>query len=74
VYANGNSTEGYSDELVIEKLGDTLDDGLFGYISVGLDLTATYTPTVAGSSDSDTGADAGGMPSGSGMPAASGAV
>ncbi|KAL7269944.1 hypothetical protein RUND412_007367 [Rhizina undulata] len=36
-------TDGYNDTVTIEYLGDSLEDGLFGYISLGLDLTASYS-------------------------------
>ncbi|KAL7270995.1 hypothetical protein RUND412_006282 [Rhizina undulata] len=36
-------TDGYNDTVTIEYLGDSLEDGLFGYISLGLNLTASYS-------------------------------
>lgn len=39
ILANAN---GYSAFADIEKLGDSLDDGLLGYLTIGIDPTASY--------------------------------
>jgi hypothetical protein len=38
-----SNTEGYSDVMNIEYIGDSLDEGLLAYISIGLDLSASYS-------------------------------
>ncbi|KAL7270996.1 hypothetical protein RUND412_006283 [Rhizina undulata] len=62
-------TTGYTDIVTIGYLGDTLEDGLLGYISLGLDLTQNYstdfsTGDTGSGGDAGAGSGAGGAPGG----------
>ncbi|CCA73686.1 hypothetical protein PIIN_07639, partial [Serendipita indica DSM 11827] len=47
------NTDGYSAFVEIERLGDTLDEGLLGYITVGIDTSASYTISTSNYWDPD---------------------
>lgn len=71
---NEEGANGYTQEVVVQYLGESIADGILAYISVGIDVSANYSMSIGTGGGAPGGGQGGAPPSETGGVRPTGAV